>query len=257
MTKKIFDTTPNTWQELERMVKQAFSEMGYESSLNYKLKTVRGTVDIDVHAIKSSTPIPTLVLCECKYWDKSVPQNVVHGFRTVCSDAGAHFGLIISKKGFQSGAKNSRSRTNIHLMNFVEFQKTFFEEWKTGAFMMMAMMRDQLLPIYRAFSGMKQNGLDLINKEMIKGVDAGAKYSIFFGFDGRYSKFFIEDGSFPETINDPRGDPREITKIIVRSHREYIEIAREAAIEATQRFNLPTIYISDNGEILNQANRKN
>ena len=99
MTGNFFDHAPETWQELEEMVQQAFAEMGYESSRNYKLKTVRGTVDIDVHAIKSSTPIPTVVLCECKHWDKSVPQSVVHGFRTVCSDAGAHFGLIISKRG--------------------------------------------------------------------------------------------------------------------------------------------------------------
>ena len=122
--------------------------------------------------------------------------------------------------------------------------------------MMMSMMRDQLLPIFRAFSGMQENGLDLIDKKTIERVDAFKKYSIFFGYDGRYSKFFIERGSFPATINDPRGDPCEIAQVTVRSHREYIEIAREAVIEATKRFNLPTIYISDKGQILNPANGK-
>ena len=138
MTGNFFDNVPETWQELEEMVQQAFAEMGYESSRNHKLKTVRGTVDIDVHAIKSSTPIPTVVLCECKHWDKPVPQNVIHGFRTVCSDAGAHFGLIISKKGFQPGAEETRTATNVHLMNFEEFQSTFFSEWRAGAMMMLA-----------------------------------------------------------------------------------------------------------------------
>lgn len=254
MTGNFFDNAPETWQELEKMVQQAFAEMGYESSRNYKLKTVRGTVDIDVHAIKSSTPIPTVVLCECKHWDKSVPQSVVHGFRTVCSDAGAHFGLIISKKGFQPGAEKSRLGTNVHLMNFSEFQDTFFGEWRVGATMILSRMYGQLLPIFRAFSRMQENGLDLIDETTIERVDVLNKYSVFFGYEERYSKFFIEGGSFPATINDPRGDPRVIAQVTVRSHREYIEIAREAVIEATKRFNLPTIYFSDEGQILNPAN---
>jgi restriction endonuclease Mrr len=119
---RFFDREPNNWHQLEEMVQQAFAEMGYESNRAHKIQTVRGTVEIDVHAIKTSTPIPTIVLCECKYWDKPVPQHVVHTFRSVCSDAGAHFGLIISRRGFQSGAEISRTATNIHLMDFVEFQ---------------------------------------------------------------------------------------------------------------------------------------
>ena len=254
MAAKFFDRTPESWQDLEEMVKQAFAEMGYISNRGHKLKTVRGTVEIDVHATKESTPIPTVVLCECKHWDKPIPQNVIHGFRTVCSDAGAHFGLIISKKGFQPGAEETRTATNIHLMNFEEFQSTFFGEWMTGAMMLLARMRDQLLPIFRAFSGLQDNGLDLIDIETIEGVDAFNKYSVFFGYDGGYSLFFIQGASFPATINDPRGDPREITQVIVQSHREYLEIAREAVVEGTKRFNLPAIYFSDTGQILNPAN---
>jgi hypothetical protein len=123
---RFFDKEPSSWQELEEMVCQVFTEMGYVSNRAYSLQTIRGAVEIDVHAIKTTTPIPTLVLCECKYWDKAVPQHIVHAFRSVCSDAGAHFGLIISRRDFQSGAENSRIATNVHLMDFVEFQGTFF-----------------------------------------------------------------------------------------------------------------------------------
>jgi hypothetical protein len=256
MTAKFFDRTPENWQDLEEMVKQAFAQMGYKSNRGHKLKTIRGTVEIDVHAIKQSTPIPTVVLCECKHWDKPIPQNVIHGFRTVCSDAGAHFGLIISKKGFQPGAEETRTATNVHLMKFEDFQTTFFNEWRTGAMFMLAMMRDQLLPIFRAFSGFQENGLDLIDNETIKGIDALKKYSIFFGYDGGYSLFFIDGASFPATINDPRGDPRKITQVTAHSHREYLEIAREAVVEGTKRFNLPEIYFSNTGQILNPSNGK-
>lgn len=242
-----FDTTPRNWEELEEMVQQAFSEMGYESSRGHLLDTVRGKVAIDVFARKTTTPIPTVVLCECKHWNKPVSQNVIHGFRTVCADAGAHFGLIISKVGFQAGAESSRFSTNVHLMNFAQFQETFFQEWKSGACTMLVKMHDQLLPILRASSRMQDNGLDTIPIDVIDGVDAFHKYSILLGYDGRYSEYFIMNGGFPAKIPDPRGDPRIIETITINSHREYLEVARAATLEATRRFNLRETYFSTKG----------
>lgn len=238
------------------MVHLAFTEMGYESSQGCKIETVRGTVEIDVRAVKTTSPIPTLVLCECKYWNKMVPQSVVHGFRTVCSDAGAHFGLIISKKGFQSGADNSRTSTNVHLMNFEQFQETFFGEWKSGAFIMLARMYDQLLPIFRAAHGMVEGGLDLIDEAAVRGVDPFEKYSMFFGLGGQYSSYFIQQGEFPVTFSDPRGDPRIIKLVTVRSHREYLELAKAAVAECNKRFNLPEIYFSTAGDLLVPVGRE-
>ena len=224
--------------------------MGYKSTRAHKLKTIRGTSEIDVYAIKHSMPIPTVVLCECKHWDKPVPQNVIHGFRTVCSDAGAHFGIIISKRGFQHGAEESRIYTNIHLMNFDEFQCTFFNEWKTGAMMMLAKMHDQLLPIFRTSRGIFCDGnCEQIDKNKIHGVDVFRKYAIFFG-EGVYSDYFIGNRSFPATVNDPRGNPHEITRITINSHREYLEIARRAVVDGTSHFKLPTLHFSKTGQEL-------
>jgi len=103
---------------------------------------------------------------------------------------------------------------------------------------------------------MQENGLDLIDKKTIERVDAFKKYSIFLVMTADILNFSLREGSFPATINDPRGDQCEIAQVKIRSHREYIEIAREAVIEATKRFNLPRIYISDEGQILNPAKGK-
>lgn len=254
MAAKFFDKPPANWQELEELVAQAFMEMGYKSNRQHKVKLVRGSAVVDVHAIKTSTPIPTTVLCECKHWNKRVPQNVIHAFRSVCSDSGAHFGLIISKKGFQSGAESSRTATNVHLMDFEEFQRTYFKEWKSGAFMMLAKMRDQLLPIHRASSGLFDNGTDIIGENALNPIEVFHKYSMFFGLDGGYSNFFIQNAEFPATFNDPRGDPLNITQITVHSHREYLEVAREAVVENTKRFKLPSIHFSDKGHLLDPTN---
>src|SRR5208282_1297567 len=124
MDSLLFDTEPQTWQELEELVCQAFKEMGYETYRNKNINTVRGTAKVDVHATKKFTPIPTVTLVECKYWDKAVDQNVIYSFRSICADSGAHYGIIISKNGFQSGAHESREYDTSHKPSDFAFMKS-------------------------------------------------------------------------------------------------------------------------------------
>ncbi|VAW92396.1 hypothetical protein MNBD_GAMMA21-1291 [hydrothermal vent metagenome] len=245
MEYKFFDTSPDTWQNLEIMVQQAFDEMGYESHRNHPVETVRGTVAIDVFAKKTTTPIPSIVLCECKHWNKPVSQTVIHSFRTVCSDIGAHYGLIVSKKGFQSGAEKSRESTNIHLMTFEEFQKTFFREWQQGVSIMLSAMRDEILPIIRAELGKQDYGLDRIDRQQLQNVQPMEKYSIFNGWEGSYTQYFIGEEDFPIEINDPRGNPEELKRLVINTHREYLEIAKQAVLDARAHYNLEPIYFEN------------
>jgi hypothetical protein len=234
MPNLIFDSEPPTWQDLELMVAQAFDEMGYESHRNEEISTVRGKVKIDVNAIKRTNPIPTHVLCECKYWNKPVDQSVIHSFRSICSDIGAHYGLIISKKGFQSGAGESRDYTNIHLLSFEEFQATFFSEWRTGIFMKFAQMSGflrPLIPMNPYFSD------DAVLQEKLRSIDTFEKYAIFLGSHG-FTDYFVHREEFPAVITDPRGDPRLLNKITVNSHREYFGIASQGCADARAYFGI-------------------
>lgn len=234
MAHRIFDSEPLTWQDLELMVAQAFEEMGYESHRNEEISTVRGKVRIDVHAIKRSSPIPTHVLCECKYWNTPVDQNVIHSFRSICSDIGAHYGLIISKRGFQSGAAASREHTNIHLLNFEEFQATFFSEWRSGISMRFIRMSDLLRPLIPMNPYFID---DAILQEKLRSIDTFEKYAILIG-PGGFTDYFIRGGEFPAVITDPRGDPRVLNKITVNSYREYFEIASQGCADARAYFGL-------------------
>jgi hypothetical protein len=230
----IFDSEPFTWQDLEAMVCQAFDEMGYESHRNEEISTVRGKVRIDVHAIKRSNPIPTHILCECKYWTKPVDQNVIHNFRSICSDIGAHYGLIISKKGFQPGAAESSGYTNIHLLSFMEFQTTFFNEWRSGIFMRFVKMSYLLRPLHPMNPYFADN--DAL-QDKIRSINIFKKYAIFFGYHS-YFDYFINRKEFPALIIDPRGDPRSLKTITVLSPRQFFEIARQGCTDARSYFGI-------------------
>ena len=182
---------------------------------------------MDVYAIKRSTPIPTVVVCECKHWKKAVDQSIVYALRSVCADVGAHFGLVISKVGFQSGAIETRAATNVHLLNFAEFQVTYFSEWKSGIFMRLAAMTDGLQPlVYNRYIGKDP---DLAKR--LEVINVFKKYAVFFG-EHCFTDFFIGDGAFPIETIDPRGNPQELSQITIRSHREFYEVCAAGAVDA-------------------------
>lgn len=100
----IFAENPEGWRDLQRKVAQIFRESGCEAEIEYDVETVRGTVNVDVWASDREVSPPLLYLAECKYWRRAVPKTVVHAFRTVVHDSGAHVGYVISSSGFQLGA---------------------------------------------------------------------------------------------------------------------------------------------------------
>lgn len=121
----IFLEEPISWKDLELKVSSILSGSGYSTEVGKKINTVRGNAAIDVYATKKNE----MLLCECKNWTTRVPQTVVHAFRQVIQDSGAHKGFIISRKGFQSGSFETSKNTNIQLLDWNEFQSIFEKDW--------------------------------------------------------------------------------------------------------------------------------
>jgi len=233
---QIFDDEPQSWRELELYILQAFTEMGYHTSKGL-IDTVRGRVEIDVIARSDKSTLPSMTLCECKFWDRKVSQNVIHSFRATCSDAGANLGLVISKNGFQKGAEEKRRFTNVGVLTFSDFQKRYFDEWKSSIFMTLERMRDEILPLFRAQNGMEEYGTDLVKQKVVEGKGLEEKYWILWGTP--VSKFFIQNNPFPFEVVDPRGPIEQKNKILLKSHREFLEICREGMLCARAQFGLP------------------
>jgi len=125
---KIIENSPSTWKELQGLVAKVLDDCGFETEIEKTIETVRGKVEVDVYAEKT-TGFQSKVLCECKYWENNIPQSVIHAFRSVVGDYGASQGFVISKNGFQKGAYEAIFKSNVVLLNWNEFQEKFEIEW--------------------------------------------------------------------------------------------------------------------------------
>lgn len=125
----ITEKAPETWQALQTEVAKILAECGLTVEVEKTVATVRGEVEIDVYAEEMIKGRKHTILCECKYWKSRVPQNVIHGFRTVVADIGANIGYLISMNGFQSGSFSAAELTNVELVTWEQFQEQFEETW--------------------------------------------------------------------------------------------------------------------------------
>ena len=130
------------------MVGQMFMECGFETEVSKVVKLVRGSKEIDVYAQDNVSEHKMIILVECKYWNTPVNQEVVHAFRTVINDFGAHVGYIVSKKGFQSGCYEVAYKTNLKLVTLEEFEKIFHSRWRAAMIERYLPYSQKLLPYW-------------------------------------------------------------------------------------------------------------
>lgn len=137
------------WRDLQSKVCQLFNEMGYEAETAKKVELAgRGKKEIDVYVKDPLASHNQIYLIECKHWESNVPQDVVHGFKFVMESAGANTGFIVSKTGFQSGARDAARFTNINLVTFEELQHLYGNEWFRKQKAKLAPLFDRLRSIY-------------------------------------------------------------------------------------------------------------
>jgi len=125
----IEDPQPKDWKDLQKGVARIFEEIGFEVGTERVVDTPRGRIEVDVFAIDRSGVDGIVYIVECKNWQKSVNQEVVHAFTTVMHEIGANVGLIVSRTGLQSGATAYTQSTNISGMTYGEFQAKYFSMW--------------------------------------------------------------------------------------------------------------------------------
>ncbi|MDR6943658.1 restriction endonuclease [Mucilaginibacter pocheonensis] len=77
---QIFNSKPSTWQDLQDMVGQLFTEVGYTVKVSTVIDLVRGQKEIDVYVHDHTSEYGTTFLIECKFWNKPVNQETIISF---------------------------------------------------------------------------------------------------------------------------------------------------------------------------------
>lgn len=172
---------PEKWQDLQDGVCRILNEIGISSVTNYKCLTPRGEVEIDVFGTDEKSVEKIQYVIECKNWNTSIPQSVVHSFTTVMHETGGHIGFIISKLGLQSGAKQYLNHTNIYGMSFSDFQNRYLSTWWSKQFCpRISDSADKLLQYVEPINSRRDKFYNkLSDKDKLKFLELRQKYQSF------------------------------------------------------------------------------
>ncbi len=218
----IENPNPINWQDLQKGVCRIFNEIGLDAEIGITFKTPRGNVEIDVFAIDENSVDKIRYIVECKNWNQSIPQTVIHAFTTVMHEIGANIGFVISKQGFQSGAESYTQHTNISCFTYEQFQNRYFEIWHKRFFVTkIGDSVDSLSQYVEPFNSYRDKSIGKLSETLKKRYfDLLEKYRIF----GRSMAFF----EFPRYSNHfdlpPTNDVNSIKKLIYDSSNGLINL---------------------------------
>lgn len=115
----------SNWREYQEEVAAFFRRQGCNAEVEKIVQGVRAKHEVDVHVTFHRSGINCTWLVECKLWKSKVSKEKVMALKSIVDDVGADRGIIVSEKGFQSGALDAVRDSNITLVTSIEeFEKT-------------------------------------------------------------------------------------------------------------------------------------
>lgn len=121
------------WKGFQSQVKTLFDSAGCTAYEDYTVQGARAKHEIDIYVEFTTFGYKTIWAIECKYWNTNVTKEKVLVLQQIIDDIGADKGVLISKKGFQSGAIRAAKKTNITLTNYADLWSYINEEISLGA----------------------------------------------------------------------------------------------------------------------------
>jgi CxxC-x17-CxxC domain-containing protein len=131
------NTTDDAWRAFQERVADLFSAIpNCTVSVGERLHGARiGTVEVDVVARFRAQPagrprhrhlFEFLVIIECKFWRKKIPQEKIFALKTIVEDVGAARGILVSEVGVQKGiTEYLRAPNNIEVLTFTQLVQSF------------------------------------------------------------------------------------------------------------------------------------
>ncbi len=111
------------WEHYQHRTAELLGQLGFTTKVNDPLRAPNGVVHrVDVSARMVVAGVPMLWVTECKLWNRAVTKEKVSALKDIVTDLGADRGLLISEKGFQSGAVRLAAAKNITLSSLDELR---------------------------------------------------------------------------------------------------------------------------------------
>jgi hypothetical protein len=114
----------NSWSDYQDEAACFFRTLGLAAETNVTLQGSRTSHDVDVVVTSDHVGFQIKWLVECKHWQDRVSKLHVLGLRQIVIDVGADRGIMLCEAGFQSGAFESATLTNVTLTSLSAFQST-------------------------------------------------------------------------------------------------------------------------------------
>lgn len=108
-------TASPAWNNYQEEAADFFRSLGLEAETNVTVKGVRTSHDVDVVVRSRHAGFDVMWVVECKHWSSRVSKLHVLALREIVSDTGADRGILLAENGFQSGANEAASLTNVHI----------------------------------------------------------------------------------------------------------------------------------------------
>ncbi|ARW11835.1 restriction endonuclease [Acetobacter pasteurianus NBRC 101655] len=114
----------NDWKEYQEEAAEFFRSIGLKAETDVTLQGVRTTHDVDVYVQIDVAGFKVRWIVECKYWKSAVNKLHVMGLREIAADLGVDRGIILCESGFQSGAVEAASLTNVQVTSLEALGET-------------------------------------------------------------------------------------------------------------------------------------
>lgn len=111
------------WEQYQHRAAELLGQLGFTTKVNDPLRAPNGVVHrVDVSARMVVAGVPMLWVTECKLWNRAITKEKVSALKDIVNDLGADRGLLMSEKGFQSGAVRLAATKNITLSSIDELR---------------------------------------------------------------------------------------------------------------------------------------
>jgi len=114
----------DSWQEYQEEAAMFFRSLELEATTDFTVKGIRTTHDIDIYVRSNHVGFVVIWIVECKHWKRRVTKLHVLALREIVADVGADRGILLSEVGFQSGAIEAATLTNVHVTSLANLRNT-------------------------------------------------------------------------------------------------------------------------------------